>query len=98
MDTCRGGGVILNDQHRKELWRRRGRHRKGAERGYPCPMVHTRGPNGCKWERFKLDHHIQTNHPPLPPTPQVGECEHFKAMGQIHPKQACFILCGSQCK
>ena len=32
------------------------------------------------------------------PHHQVGECEHFKAMGQIHPKQACFILCGSQCK
>ncbi|GAX78544.1 hypothetical protein CEUSTIGMA_g5984.t1 [Chlamydomonas eustigma] len=28
----------------------------------------------------------------------VGECEHFKAMGQMHPKQACFILCGPPCK
>ena len=28
----------------------------------------------------------------------VGECDHFKAMGQIHPKQACFILCSETCR
>ncbi|KAG1680939.1 hypothetical protein FOA52_009898 [Chlamydomonas sp. UWO 241] len=28
----------------------------------------------------------------------VGECDHFKALGQVHPKQACFILCSVDCK
>ena len=27
----------------------------------------------------------------------MGECEHFQALGQIHPKQACFILCSQEC-
>eukprot|EP00798_Chlamydomonas_sp_ICE-L_P017332 gene17332-23640_t len=27
----------------------------------------------------------------------VGECEHFQALGQIHPNQACFILCNDEC-
>ena len=28
----------------------------------------------------------------------VGECAHYKGLGQVHPKQACFILCGKACK
>ena len=27
----------------------------------------------------------------------MGECEHFLALGQIHPKQACFVLCSPEC-
>ncbi len=28
----------------------------------------------------------------------VGECQHFLALGQAHPKQACFVVCSSACK
>ncbi|KAL6759340.1 P-loop containing nucleoside triphosphate hydrolase protein [Haematococcus lacustris] len=28
----------------------------------------------------------------------MGECEHMQALGQIHPKQACFILCSANCQ
>ena len=28
----------------------------------------------------------------------MGECELFQSLGQIHPKQACFILCGKDCQ
>ncbi|GFR46602.1 hypothetical protein Agub_g8205, partial [Astrephomene gubernaculifera] len=35
----------------------------------------------------------------LPPQyHMVGECEMFKALGQVHPRQACFIHCSNRCR
>ena len=28
----------------------------------------------------------------------VGECAHFKGLGQVHPRQACFVICGERCR
>ncbi|KAF5835257.1 hypothetical protein DUNSADRAFT_7703 [Dunaliella salina] len=28
----------------------------------------------------------------------IGECQHFQALGQNHPKQACFIQCSKRCQ